>query len=115
MVFFRKYFYLFKFVEEKLEKFVVEIKERRMYWRKKYFILIDYGIVEVEVVRVMYNIVFCVNCMRLRVIFDGKFKICLLRNNDFIDFFFVMRNGVSDEEIVEIFKRVVFMRELYWK
>ncbi|WP_054840176.1 GTP 3',8-cyclase MoaA [Thermococcus sp. JCM 11816] len=113
--FFRKYFYPLKPVEEKLEKLAVETKERRMHRRKKYFIPTDYGIAEVEVVRAMHNTVFCANCTRLRVTSDGKFKTCLLRNNDLIDFLSAMRNGASDEEIVEIFKRAVLMREPYWK
>ncbi|MDI3474696.1 MAG: 3,8-cyclase [Thermococcaceae archaeon] len=113
--FFRKYFYPLKPVEEKLEKLAVETRERQMHRRKKYFIPTDYGTAEVEVVRAMHNTVFCANCTRLRVTSDGKFKTCLLRNDDFIDFLSAMRNGASDEEIVEILKKAVFMREPYWR
>lgn len=87
-----------------------------MHRRKKYFIPTEYGIAEVEVVRAMHNTVFCANCTRLRVTSNGKFKTCLLRNNDLIDFVSTMRKGgASDNEIVEIFKKAVLMREPYWK
>ncbi|EEB73847.1 GTP 3',8-cyclase MoaA [Thermococcus sp. AM4] len=113
--FFRKYFYPLRPVERELEKRAVEIRERRMHRRRKYFIPTDYGIAEVEVVRAMHNTVFCANCTRLRVTSDGKFKTCLLRNDDLIDFLSAMRDGASDEELVDIFRKAVLMREPYWK
>ncbi|WP_346765224.1 GTP 3',8-cyclase MoaA [Thermococcus sp. 18S1] len=113
--FFRKYFYPLKPVEERLEEMAVETRERRMHRRKKYFVPTDHGVAEVEVVRAMHNTVFCANCTRLRVTSDGKFKTCLLRKNDLIDFATALRNGASDGELVEIFRQVVLMREPYWK
>ncbi|WP_198361960.1 GTP 3',8-cyclase MoaA [Thermococcus gorgonarius] len=113
--FFRKYFYPLKPVERELEKRALETRERRMHRRKKYFIPTDYGIAEVEVVRAMHNTVFCANCTRLRVTSNGMFKTCLLRNDDLIDFLTAMRNGASDAEIAEIFKKAVLMREPYWR
>ena len=113
--FFRKYFYPLKPVERKLEEMAVETRERRMHRRKKYFVPTDYGIAEVEVVRAMHNTVFCANCTRLRVTSDGKFKTCLLRKNDLIDFATALRNGASDGELAEILKQAVLMREPYWK
>ncbi|WP_370520082.1 GTP 3',8-cyclase MoaA [Thermococcus sp. LS1] len=113
--FFRKYFYPLKPVEQKLEEMAVKTRERRMHRRKKYFIPTDYGIAEVEVVRAMHNTIFCANCTRLRVTSDGKFKTCLLRKNDLIDFSTALRNSVSDAELVELFQKAVLMREPYWK
>ncbi|WP_048147855.1 GTP 3',8-cyclase MoaA [Palaeococcus ferrophilus] len=113
--FFKKYFYPLKPVEEKLERLAVETRERRMHRRKKYFVPTDHGIAEVEVVRSMHNTVFCANCTRLRVTSDGKFKTCLLRRNDTVDFLTAMRKGADDRELVEIFKKAVLMREPYWK
>lgn len=113
--FFRKYFYPLRPVEKELEKRAVEIRERTMHRRRKYFIPTDYGIAEVEVVRAMHNTVFCANCTRLRVTSDGKFKTCLLRNDDLIDFLSAIRNGASDAELVDIFKRAVLEREPYWR
>ncbi len=113
--FFRKYFYPLRPVERELEKRAVEIRERRMHRRRKYFVPTDHGIAEVEVVRAMHNTVFCANCTRLRVTSNGKFKTCLLRNDDLIDFLSAMRKGASDSEIVEVFKKAVLKREPYWK
>jgi cyclic pyranopterin phosphate synthase len=70
---------------------------------------------EVEVVRAMHNTVFCANCTRLRVTSDGKFKTCLLKNDDLIDFLTAMRHGADDGELVDIFKRAVLKREPYWR
>lgn len=113
--FFRKYFFPLKPVEQKLEEMAIETKERRMHRRKKYFIPTDHGIAEVEVVRSMHNTMFCANCTRLRVTSNGKFKTCLLRKNDLIDFATALRNGASDEELIEIFKKAIRLREPYWK
>ncbi|WP_342764393.1 GTP 3',8-cyclase MoaA [Thermococcus sp. M36] len=113
--FFRKYFYPLKPVEEELEKRAVEVRERRMHRRKKYFVPTDYGTAEVEVVRAMHNTVFCANCTRLRVTSNGKFKTCLLRKHDLIDFVSAMRRGASDSELVDLFRRAVLMREPYWR
>ncbi|WP_456369075.1 GTP 3',8-cyclase MoaA [Thermococcus sp.] len=113
--FFRKYFYPLRPVERELEKRAIEIRERRMHRRRKYFVPTDHGIAEVEVVRAMHNTVFCANCTRLRVTSNGKFKTCLLRNDDLIDFLSAMRKGASDSEIVEVFKKAVLKREPYWK
>ena len=63
----------------------------------------------------MHNTVFCANCTRLRVTSNGKFKTCLLRNDDLIDFLSAMRRGASDWELVDIFKRALLLREPYWK
>ncbi|WP_370456377.1 GTP 3',8-cyclase MoaA [Thermococcus sp. GR6] len=113
--FFRKYFYPLKPVEQKLEEMAVETRERRMHRRKKYFVPTEYGIAEVEVVRAMHNTIFCANCTRLRVTSDGKFKTCLLRKRDLIDFATALRNNASDAELVELFRKAVLMREPYWK
>lgn len=113
--FFRRYFYPLKPVERKLEEMAVEVRERRMHRRKKYFIPTDHGTAEVEVVRAMHNTVFCANCTRLRVTSDGKFKTCLLRNDDLIDFVTALRKGASDSELIDIMRRAVLIREPYWK
>ena len=113
--FFKKYFYSLKPLEEKFEKIAVEIRERRMHRRRKYFIPTDYGIAEVEVVRSMHNTIFCANCTRIRLTSTGHLKTCLLRRDDLIDIVTPIRNNASDEELIEIFKRAILMREPYWK
>ncbi|HHI00467.1 MAG TPA: GTP 3',8-cyclase MoaA [Thermococcus litoralis] len=113
--FFKKYFYPLKPLEEKFEEIAVEVRERRMHRRRKYFIPTDYGIAEVEVVRSMHNTTFCANCTRIRLTSTGHLKTCLLRRDDLIDIVTPIRNNASDEELIEIFKRAILMREPYWK
>jgi len=113
--FFKKYFYPLKPLEEKFEEIAVEIRERRMHRRRKYFIPTGYGIAEVEVVRSMHNTVFCANCNRIRLTSTGHLKTCLLRRDDLTDIITPIRNNASDEELIEIFKKAVLMREPYWK
>ncbi|HII61533.1 GTP 3',8-cyclase MoaA [Pyrococcus horikoshii] len=112
--FFKDFFYPLKPLEEKFEKLAVKVKERRMHRRRKYFIPIDGKIVEVEVVRSMHNTVFCMNCTRLRLTADGYLKTCLLRRDDLIDILGPLRNGASDADLIEIFKRAVLLRRPYW-
>jgi len=113
--FFKKYFYPLKPLEEKFEEIAVDVKERRMHRRKKYFIPTDYGIAEVEVVRSMHNTIFCANCTRIRLTSTGHLKTCLLRRDDLVDIVTPIRNNASDEELIEIFKRAILMREPYWR
>ncbi|WP_087035911.1 GTP 3',8-cyclase MoaA [Thermococcus litoralis] len=113
--FFKKYFYPLKPLEEKFEEIAVDVKERRMHRRKKYFIPTDYGIAEVEVVRSMHNTIFCANCTRIRLTSTGHLKTCLLRRDDLVDILTPIRNNASDEELIEIFKRAILMREPYWR
>jgi len=63
-------------VEEGLRMRARKIKKRRMHGRRKYFI----DGAEVEVVR-PHCPEFCMNCNRLRVTSDGKFKLCLLKSD----------------------------------
>ncbi|MPW38187.1 GTP 3',8-cyclase MoaA [Thermococcus sp. 101 C5] len=113
--FFKKYFYPLKPLEEKFEEIAVDVKERRMHRRKKYFIPTDYGIAEVEVVRSMHNTIFCANCTRIRLTSTGHLKTCLLRRDDLVDIITPLRSGASDEELIGIFKKAVLMREPYWR
>ncbi|WP_042698807.1 GTP 3',8-cyclase MoaA [Thermococcus sp. PK] len=113
--FFKKYFYPLKPLEEKFGEIAVDVKERRMHRRKKYFIPTDYGIAEVEVVRSMHNTIFCANCTRIRLTSTGHLKTCLLRRDDLVDILTPIRNNASDEELIEIFKKAILMREPYWK
>lgn len=113
--FFKKYFYPLKPLEEKFGEIAVDVKERRMHRRKKYFIPTDYGIAEVEVVRSMHNTIFCANCTRIRLTSTGHLKTCLLRRDDLVDIITPLRSGASDEELIGIFKKAVLMREPYWR
>ena len=113
--FFKTFFYPLKPVERELEQMATRIKERTLHRRRKYFIPTRQGEVEVEVVRSMHNTIFCANCTRLRVTSDGYLKTCIYRNDNLIDFLTPMRDGASDEDIVELFKKAVEIREPYWR
>jgi len=112
--FFKEYFYPLKPLEEEFAKRAVEIRERRLHRRRKYFIPTENGVAEVEVIRSMHNTVFCANCTRIRLTADGHLKTCLLRRDDLVDILTPLREGASDEELVEMFKKVIATREPYW-
>ena len=112
--FFKRYFYPLKPLEEEFAQKAVKIKERRLHRRKKYFIPTENGIAEVEVVRSMHNTVFCANCTRIRLTSDGYLKTCLLRRDDLVDILTPIRNGATDEELIEVFKRAIMLRQPYW-
>ena len=113
--FFKKYFYPLKPLESEFEKKAVAIKERKLHRRKKYFIPTEYGTAEVEVVRSMHNTIFCANCTRIRLTADGYLKTCLLRKNDLVDILTPLRNGASEEDVINLFKRAISMRMPYWR
>jgi cyclic pyranopterin phosphate synthase len=99
-------------IEERLKSHAIAVYRRGMHNRPRY-ILSD-G-VTVEVVRPMHNSEFCMKNNRIRITHDGKFKPCLLRDDNHIDFLTSMRAGGSDEAIAELFKRAVRLREPFFK
>lgn len=94
-----------KALEKSLAERASEIKVRHLHHRKKYII----NGVEVEFVRPMDNSEFCAHCSRLRVTADGKFKPCLLVNNNLVD----VREAKSSEEIEDLLKLAVSRRKPY--
>ncbi len=86
------------FLEEKSEK----IEVRRMHHRKKYF----FDQAEIEVVKPMHNTEFCENCTRLRVTCDGKFKPCLMRNDNHVD--------INGKTIKTAFREAINRREPFF-
>jgi cyclic pyranopterin phosphate synthase len=99
-------------VEEHLRSQALAVYRRGMHNRPRY-ILPD-G-VTVEVVRPMHNSEFCMKNNRIRITHDGKFKPCLLREDNHVDFLTSMRAGGSDEAIAEFFKHAVQLREPFFK
>jgi cyclic pyranopterin phosphate synthase len=99
-------------VEERLKEQVIAVYRRGLHNRPRY-ILPD-G-VTVEVVRPMHNSEFCMRNNRIRITHDGKFKPCLLRDDNHVDFLSSMRAGASDDEIAELFKSAVLLREPFFK
>ena len=67
----------------------------------------------VEVVKPIENTDFCMHCTRLRVTSDGKLKPCLMRNDNLIDILTPIKQGATEEEIKELFKKANLLREPY--
>jgi cyclic pyranopterin phosphate synthase len=99
-------------IEERLKTQAIAVYRRGLHNRPRY--VLPNG-VTVEVVRPMHNSEFCMKNNRIRITYDGKFKPCLLRDDNHVDFLTRIRAGASDEEIGEIFKRAVQVREPFFK
>lgn len=110
--FYSKYHHDLGPIEERLKAKAVAVYRRGLHNRPRY-ILPD-G-VTVEVVRPMHNSEFCMKNSRIRITHDGKFKPCLLRDDNHVDFLGKMRTGARDEEIAELFKWAVSLREPFFK
>ena len=113
--FYERYHYDIGPIVDELEERSVQIQERGLHHRHKYFIEVDGSISEVEVVKPMHNTTFCSNCTRIRVTSDGKLKPCLLRNYNLVDILGPIRNNASDEVVIKTFKKAILMREPFWK
>ena len=98
-----------------LEKEAFKIESRALQARRKYFLKKDGKVSCVEVVRPMHNTSFCRNCTRLRVTSDGRLKPCLMRNDNLVEAAAILRRGGGSHELEEVFRRVVELREPYWK
>ena len=110
--FFQRYFYDLDTFEEELTKRAIEVHERRfMHGRRQY----QLNGARVEVIKPMHNSRFCAHCTRLRVTADGKFKPCLMRSNNLVDFLTPMRQGASDEELGRLFKEAVLRRVPFFR
>jgi cyclic pyranopterin phosphate synthase len=95
-----------------LRQKAVKVETRRFMQNRCVYHLPD---VTVEVVHPTENAEFCMYCTRLRVTSDGKLKPCLMRNDNLVDVLTPMRNGASDEELVELFKLANWKRQPYNK
>jgi len=111
-LFYRKYNISLDSIENDLKNRAIASTERVSHRRPKYEL--ENG-VTVEIVRPMHNTKFCMGCNRMRITYDGKFKPCLLRNHNHIDFLSSMRLGADDAKIREIFKKAVSIREPFFK
>ncbi len=113
--FFRKYHLNPKFIEEHLEQVAERVVYNELHHRKRFVFDFSGKKAEVEIVRPMHNSEFCMNCTRIRLTSDGKLKPCLLRDDNLVELLSPMRNGANDEELLELFKRAIMLREPYWK
>lgn len=98
-------------IEETLKLKAEKIVVREMQDRKKYFLT---GGGEVEVVKPMHNTSFCSNCSRLRITSDGKFKPCLFRQDNLVDFLTPMRREEDDNAIKELLLEAVSRRKPFF-
>lgn len=98
--------------ENQLGQKALKIETRRFMHNRRIYYLPD---VTVEIVHPIENTDFCMHCTRLRVTSDGKLKTCLMRNDNLIDILTSLRNGASDEELIELFKHANQRREPYNK
>jgi cyclic pyranopterin phosphate synthase len=109
---FEKYYYSLDDLENEFKTNASDIRVRKfMQGRKKYTINGS----QVEVIRPMHNTDFCAHCTRIRITADGKFKPCLMRTDNLVDFLTPMREGARDEKLHELFKEAVERREPFSK
>lgn len=110
--FFHKHYFDLDEVEREIAGKAKNVLVRKhMQGRRKYTL----NGAEVEVIKPMHNTEFCAHCTRLRITADGKFKPCLMRQDNLVDFLTEMRSGASDERIRELFRKAVMRREPYFK
>ena len=109
--FYRKHHFDITEIEDELKKKAEKVTIRRMHHRRKYSLP---GKAEVEIVRPMHNTEFCRYCNRMRITSDGKFKPCLFRSDNLIDFLTPMRNGASTEYLNRLFVESVKKRKPYF-
>lgn len=98
--------------ERELEMVSLRKEVRELHNRPIFYL--DDGTI-VELVKGSGDPLFCMKCTRVRVTHDGLFKSCIYREDNLVDFLTLMRNGGSDEEILEIFKQFLRVREPYYK
>ncbi|MEM3577503.1 MAG: GTP 3',8-cyclase MoaA [Candidatus Bathyarchaeia archaeon] len=96
--------------EEMLKGNAFKIETRRYMQNRRIYHLPD---ATVEIVHPIENTSFCANCTRLRLTSDGKLKPCLMRNDNLVDILTPLRNGATDDELMEIFKRANQLRQPY--
>ncbi len=107
-----RFHYPLETVEANLTKKALHIEERP-YMHNRHVYYLSKG--RVEIVRPIENTEFCAHCTRLRITSDGKLKPCLMVNKNLTDILTPLRNGVTDKELVEIFKATCLKREPYYK
>ncbi|MBS1263768.1 MAG: 7,8-dihydro-6-hydroxymethylpterin dimethyltransferase [Methanonatronarchaeales archaeon] len=99
--YFERYHHDLSGVEAGLERRAEKVVRREMHNRAKYFV----DGAEVEVVRPVHNPEFCRSCTRLRVTSDGRFKPCLMRDDNLVE---------VGEDVGASFVEAVKRREPYY-
>ncbi len=107
---YKKYHVDLSKINDDLRKMSIEYKRNTLHNRPVYSIPWKNGIVKVEVVMPMHNKDFCMHCTRLRLTADGKFKTCLLRNNDYFNI-----KSFDEDYLRELYIKAVKNRIPYWR
>lgn len=110
--FFKKYFYDLDLVEKDFRAKASKVEVRKLMQGRRKYVLNG---AQVEIVKPMHNTDFCAACTRIRVTADGKFKPCLMRSDNLVDFLSAIRAGAGDDEIEALLKEALRRREPYFK
>jgi cyclic pyranopterin phosphate synthase len=110
--FYRRFHYDPALIESQLKERATGVKVRELQNRPQY--TLPNG-VKVEVVRPVHNASFCIANNRMRITHDGKFRPCLMRDDNLVDFLKVLRDGSSDEAIAAQFVKSVWLREPFYR
>ncbi len=108
--FFEKHYIDLSFIEKMFRDLAEEVIIREDMNDRKIYIVNG---IPIEIVRPT-NPSFCKRCSRIRITSNGKIKPCLMRNDNLVDIITPMRNGASDEEIEELFKKAIMLRAPYY-
>jgi cyclic pyranopterin phosphate synthase len=98
-------------IENLLKKEANRVTIRGLHHRSQY--LLPDG-ANIEIVRPMHNTEFCRNCNRIRVTSDGRFKPCLFRSDNLVDFLTPLRQGASIHELKKLFLRALLRRKPFF-
>jgi cyclic pyranopterin phosphate synthase len=110
--FYRTRFFSLNPIEEALKERALEVRTRGNMQNRHIYVLPK---VNVEVVHPIENTEFCSRCTRLRLTSDGKFKPCLMVNDNLVDVLTPIRRGITDDELKELFVSAVKRREPFYK
>ncbi|MDI6655451.1 MAG: GTP 3',8-cyclase MoaA [Candidatus Hydrothermarchaeota archaeon] len=110
--FFEKYFYDLDEIEKEFEREALSATVRKFMQNRRKYVLNG---AQVEVIKPVHNTEFCASCTRIRITADGKFKPCLMRSDNLVDFLTPMRRGAGDKELEELLKEAMKKREPYFK
>jgi cyclic pyranopterin phosphate synthase len=110
--FYTRFHYDMAAVEDQVRDKAVSVEVRDLQNRPQY--TLPNG-VKVEIVRPVHNASFCIANNRMRITHDGKFRPCLMRDDNMVDFRKYLRDGSGDESIAAQFIKSVWVREPYYK
>lgn len=101
---FNKYYTPLSAIEEKLKERASKVLIRDLQNRPVY--VLDNGF-HVEIVRPVQNPIFCAECRRLRVTAKGELKPCLVRNDNLVPVFNILRKNIPRKEKVKQLTRAI--------